>query len=344
MSIFGQPKRVARAFAGVTAREAYQSGSLGLKGPYQGAPSLRALAAMGQLRGLGTATITSQVPWQCWQSSDFQSCHAQGYASAASDCATKAATEFDGNMDNCMITYNDLYDAENCEPKYCASSMPLYNQPANVTAIKAIQTTINSQLAAMGYKPIAVDGKIGPATCGADAYGGYPQLLGPYLGPGVCTSLTYPTKIGASKPDTVATEPTIQITPGVDVPPLVTHQWLQKDSQMAQVQNDINVVLAAHGYQPIAVDGELGPASCGAMKWIRDNTGQDMLSISGTNCQAYTMPSKLPNSPGSRPVQPGGPGTPVVKPGISSAAMGMGILAALVVGGGYYYAKKKGMV
>jgi len=350
MSIFGQQKRSAAALA-LPQAGSFRSGSLGLRGPYQGAPSLRALAAMGQLRGLGTATITSQVPWQCWQSTDFQNCHAQQYAQAASDCATAAATEFDGNMDNCMITYNDQYDAENCEPQYCASSMPASAQPVDPAAtadIKSIQTALNAQLTAGGYKPIAVDGKIGPQTCGAATYlssmSGTANPLSAYLGPGVCTTMTYPTQVGSSVPVSVPTQPTIQIVPGQAVAPLITHQWLVKDAQFAQVQNDINTVLAAHGYRPIAVDGELGPASCGAMKWIKDNTGQDMLSVSGQNCQAFTAPSKLPNSPGSTPLQPGGPGTPIVKPGLSTAAMGLGILAALVVGGGYYYAKKKGMV
>ncbi len=341
MSIFGQPKRVAESFAPMTAREAFKSGSLGLRGPYQGAPSMRALRAMG---ALGTATITSQVPWQCWQSADFQSCHAQQYAQAAADCAKDVDTVWDGNMDNCMISYNDMYDAQNCEPKYCAANMPLTNQPANAADIKKIQATINTQLAAMGYKPIAVDGKLGPATCGADGYGNYPQLLLPYFGKNVCTTLTYPTKIGATKPDTVATLPTIQIVPGQTVPPLINHVWMTPDSQMAQIQSDCNTILAAHGYRPIPLTGMLDPQTCGAMRWIKNNTGTDMLSVSGMNCQGFIDPTKLPNSPASKPTQPGGPGTPVVKPGISSAAMGMGILAALVVGGGYYYAKKKGMV
>lgn len=345
MSIFGQQKRVARSFAGVTPAQAFRSGSLGLRGSYQGAPSMRALRAMG---ALGTATITSQVPWQCWQSSDFQSCHAQGFNSAAADCATKAATEFDGNMDNCMITYNDLYDAENCEPKYCASSMPAVSQPANVTDIKNIQAALNTQLAAQGFKPIAVDGKIGPATCGAATYisaltPGASNPLSAYLGPNVCMTMTYPTRVGTTTPVSVPTLPTTQIVPGQDAPPLINHVWMTPDSQMAQIQNDCNAILAAHGYRPIAITGMLDAPTCGAMRWIKNNTGTDMLSVSGMNCQAYTDPQKLPNSPGSTPLQPGGPGTPVSKP-ISSAAMGMGILAALVVGGGYYYAKKKGMV
>jgi hypothetical protein len=351
MSIFGQPKRIAKPFAGVTPQEAYRSGSLGLRGPYQGAPSLRALAAMGQLRGLGalgTATITSQVPWQCWQSADFQTCHAQGYNSAASDCATKAATEFDGNMDNCMITYNDLYDAENCEPQYCASSMPAVSQPADVTAIKAIQASLNTQLAAQGFKPIAVDGKIGPATCGAATYisslNGGTNPLASYLNASTCMTMTYPTRVGTTTPVSVPTLPTTQIVPGQDAPPLINHVWMVPDSQMVQIQSDCNTILAAHGYKPIALTGMLDSPTCGAMRWIKNNTGTDMLSVSGMNCQSYTDPQKLPNSPGSTPTQPGGPGTPVIKPGISSAAMGMGILAALVVGGGYYYAKKKGMV
>jgi hypothetical protein len=348
MSIFGQQKRVAGAFAGVTPQQAFRSGSLGLKGPYQGAPSMRALRQMG---ALGTATITSQVPWQCWQSADFQSCHAQQYAQAASDCATAAATEFDGNMDNCMITYNDQYDAENCEPKYCASSMPASAQPVNAAAtadIKNIQTQLNAQLVAGGFKPIAVDGKIGPMTCGAATYmsslNGGTNPLSAYLGPNVCMTQTYPTRVGSTTPVSVPTLPTTQIVPGQAVAPLINHVWMVPDSQMAQIQNDCNTILAAHGYKPIAITGMLDAPTCGAMRWIKNNTGTDMLSVSGMNCQSYIDPTKLPNSPGSTPLQPGGPGTPVVKPGISSAAMGMGILAALVVGGGYYYAKKKGMV
>lgn len=339
MSIFGQPKRTAKSFSGVTPQQVVNSGSLGLRGAYAPARTLRGLAG-----GLGTATITSQVPWQCWQSSDFQTCHAQSYAQAASACATDAATMFDGNMDNCMITYGDQFDAQNCEPKYCASYMPLTQQPAAVAAIKTIQTQLNVTLQAQGFKPLVVDGLLGPATCGAAAYLNSTALY-PYLQAGVCTTLTYPTKVGSTTPVSVATLPTIPITPGQTAPALITHQWLVADSQMAQVQNDCNVILSAHGYKAIAITGMLDAATCGAMQWIKANTGTDMLSVSGQNCQAYIAPTKIPTTitPGSTPLPPGISNPPT--PGkISTASMAMGGIALLCAGGAYYYAKKKGMV
>ena len=63
---------------------------------------------------------------------------------------------------------------------------------------KALQQATNTELAKAGYCPLAVDGKLGPATCGArnrltieDTTGAF------YNNPSTCTSYATPTKVSA---------------------------------------------------------------------------------------------------------------------------------------------------
>ncbi len=344
MSIFGQQKRTARPLNGGGAanamRGAFRDGSLGLRGPY-----VTTDGSLGQ--ALGT------IPWQCWNVSAFQNCHQQQFGINQRDCAGGiAARDFDGNMDNCINALTDIGDGMECVPKYCQefAAAPRPNIASiSVAEGKKIQTQINALLVKNGFKPIVVDGVIGKATCGADAIL-HTGLLDGYQGLCAGGVMTYPTKVGQTKPVTVMTLPTTVVQQGQAAQPLLTHQWGQPDPQMAALQTDCNRILDQNEMISIPITGVLDAATCGAMKWIKENTGTDLLTASGQNCQGFTLPSKKPASISPQNALPGSPppsaliATPAPPGGLTSASMLTGGLLLLAAGGAYYYAKKKGMV
>lgn len=346
MSIFGQPKRIAQPMSGLS-ETAVRDGSLGLRGPYS---SVRGLGALG----LGA------TPWQCWNVQAFKDCHAVQWGNNQRACTTGgvAARDWDGNVDNCINALTDLDDGLNCVPKYCAEYNPPPRPVGKVldagTVVK-LQNQLNADLRVHGFKTISADGKLGPATCGAAFYlwNSNPKQstvwtdydLISYCGTGAYTN---PTLVGAAAPLRTAVMPTTTIVAGQPIAPLIIHQWNQADAQMAQIQTEVNAILDANGYLSIPITGKLDAATCGAMKWARDNTGNDMLVFSGQNCQGFTAPTKKPASIDPRNA-PRGSGPPSIapappSPGLSKASMMMGGLALLAAGGAYYYAKKKGMV
>jgi len=77
-----------------------------------------------------------------------------------------------------------------------------------------LQQTTNQALRQAGYCPIAEDGKLGPATCGARAqlsldYAGRTLFALPSTCPGDGTPYTWPKKVGAGCPGT--SQPTVSI-------------------------------------------------------------------------------------------------------------------------------------
>lgn len=60
---------------------------------------------------------------------------------------------------------------------------------------KALQQATNTELAKLGYCPIAVDGKLGPATCGARNRVNIESPDEQYANPSTCTSFTTPSKL-----------------------------------------------------------------------------------------------------------------------------------------------------
>jgi hypothetical protein len=89
-------------------------------------------------------------------------------------------------------------------------------------------------------------------------------------------------------------------------------QWMATDPQLAKFQVALNKELTARGYKPIGTDGQLGPATCGALTWlglqkdVNYNANPDLqlglLLVSATvdgpavqssSCKALTMPTKV---------------------------------------------------
>lgn len=80
------------------------------------------------------------------------------------------------------------------------------------------------------------------------------------------------------------------------------YPWKQKSTKTAQLQAEINSWLTSHGLCPIGADGSLGPETCGAAEYYRDNSGfGGALNIAGgvpKTCQASSYTPKKPPCPG----------------------------------------------
>lgn len=117
------------------------------------------------------------------------------------------------------------------------------------------------------------------------------------------------------------------------------------DPAVVAAQNDINVALKQVGYNPIPVDGILGPAVCGAYELFRTDAAlRDKVSDDVYNklqayyvgpCEALTLPTKA-SGPGPGPGGGGGGGMG----DMNTIFMVVGV-AALGLGA-YLLARKKG--
>lgn len=74
-------------------------------------------------------------------------------------------------------------------------------------------------------------------------------------------------------------------TRSADVP------WGEYDKDTEILQNQINALLQRYGFCPIAVDGELGPATCGAIKALRE---KGEIIVAPATCQSTKAPSREP--------------------------------------------------
>jgi hypothetical protein len=213
--------------------------------------------------------------------------------------------------------------------------------------IIAFQKATNKELTKRGFKPIGVDGQLGPGTCGAWVWLGSLtdldwsaspdlQLLGNAVGPDAtknpCKGYTMPTKVGAGKPWVPPTT-----APAVGLP------WGVYSAATVQVQHDVNDELDAHGYLLINPNGILDAPTCGAMKLSSDAWGMDFMTTFGGNCQGFTAPTKKAASTPGPVTPPDGPVTPppVVRHTSTTAWMVGGLLGAAVIGSLYAVNKKK---
>jgi hypothetical protein len=129
-------------------------------------------------------------------------------------------------------------------------------------------------------------------------------------------------------------------------------------AQIKAMQAAINAALQKYDYCPIAVDGNLGPETCGAAAWaagigapvsVPGVCGSKIPMGSGflKDCkQALPTLPVLPPPPVKPPVVPPPPvAPPAYKPPVKKAnIMVVGAVATMVAGGGYWLAKKKGWV
>lgn len=66
------------------------------------------------------------------------------------------------------------------------------------------------------------------------------------------------------------------------------YPWREESADTRALQENLNVWLSQHGYQQIAADGVLGPATCGALAAMCDVDG----CTAPTTCQESVAPSR----------------------------------------------------
>jgi hypothetical protein len=133
-----------------------------------------------------------------------------------------------------------------------------------------------------------------------------------------------------------------------------SYPWKEYSAATSQLQQEINAWLQAAGYCPIGQDGKLGPTTCGAAVFYRDESGYGgAKNISGgvpSTCQTFSFTPMKPPCPGltssaPKPEPAVAPATPATA-SISSGgdwiwlAVG-GLVAAGAVGAALYYKKRR---
>jgi hypothetical protein len=217
--------------------------------------------------------------------------------------------------------------------------------------VMAYQAACNKALDCCGFQQIAVDGKLGPGTCGAGSVlahceacvsstgaGGTMGTVGPLIA-GHCQSFTYPLKKdGKPFVDPARSKCAGSVAWGAALP--------------SGIQTELNRHLSNYGYGTSLTSGVLDAKSCGAMRAIEAASAKalDYLTYSGCNCSSFEDPTKpapvVPVTPPPvAPVKPAPLPTAPKKTGISTANMLMGGAAVVVAGVGIYaLAKHKGWV
>jgi hypothetical protein len=120
--------------------------------------------------------------------------------------------------------------------------------------------------------------------------------------------------------------------------------------QIMEAQDIMNGALIQAGYQPIKVDGDLGPATCGAINWYRENRhaegGESFMAACATvtakpptKAGSGTSSSRVATSPstGVRPVESGMFGSG----GGTNWMLWGGAVAAVAVGGALIFRASK---
>jgi hypothetical protein len=136
---------------------------------------------------------------------------------------------------------------------------------------------------------------------------------------------------------------------GDDASDATNYPWLQVSSATSTLQQATNTALVAAGYCPIAVDGKLGPATCGARNALTATDTTGAIWSNPSTCQSFTSPPMASSgcgSGGSTAVVKAGSATPSTSlPGLSSNTKkileiaGAGLLAVGVV---YFIKKRRG--
>lgn len=129
------------------------------------------------------------------------------------------------------------------------------------------------------------------------------------------------------------------------------YPWGAYSSKTAALQTATNVSLKAAGYCPLAVDGKLGPATCGARNRLTVDDTSGAIYNNPSTCQSYATPALLSSGCGS------GASTVVTKIPATQASMSsslpllssntkkaLGFVAGglLAVGAVYYFKKRRG--
>lgn len=333
--------------------------SLGILGHGRAARPQRAI------RGLGAAALGATIPAKCWDTAGFKDCNAKGWDVAESKCRQSgqptalANQKYGGSVDACKQAEADDYAYFGCALRLCppatVPSPKTYNgwtwmsTTAN-SEIKTFQDHVNQAITAQGYKPITADGRLGPATCGAFNFvdmAKYQSLFAkdPVDNLRICQSFVNPTKVGQSKPVPSPTSPE-----GAELDKQFGGlPWMVADARVAGLQQQINRALDDNGFLPIPVSGMLDPQTCGAMIFLDQATGSVLLKSWGPRgggaCPSAIAPTRKPVPVVAKPTVT--PTTTAPAPAEASSAggmgaLGVGLLAAAVVGGVVWWKSKTG--
>jgi len=152
--------------------------------------------AIGAL-GLGATSPYPEIPYQCWSQTGFKDCSDRNFAAAQQQCYSYTKEQIEGppaywgTVDECAKD-TAARTISSCLDHYCkayaaATTGASYPWGVYSADTKALQEATNTALKSAGYCPLTVDGKLGPATCGAR------QTLGLSV-PSTCTSFKAPSK------------------------------------------------------------------------------------------------------------------------------------------------------
>ncbi len=322
------------------------------------------------MRGLGGGALGATIPSTCWDKPGFKDCNAQGWVAAEGRCrqagqpTALAKDNYGGNVDACKQAQADdfLYFGcvlRICPPKTTASPTSYggwtWMSTTPNPSIKTFQDHINQAIVAQGYKPIVADGRLGPGTCGAFNFVDMTKYAGlfakdPIANMRICQSFTNPTKVGASKP---VPNPTSAEAKALDKQ-FGGLPWMVADARVPDLQHTLNRALDSNGFLPIPVSGMLDPQTCGAMQWLDKHTGSVFLQSWGPRgggaCPAAIPPTLRPvpvvvaapapvvQAPKPAALAP----VPAAEPSSGMGALGVGLLAAVLVGGVVWWKHKTG--
>jgi hypothetical protein len=136
---------------------------------------------------------------------------------------------------------------------------------------------------------------------------------------------------------------------GEGAPAAAFYPWGVHSADTEQLQRDLNTILKPNDRCPLAVDGKLGPGTCGAAKWADANFGGVVTTPPPPfTCKSFTEPGRCPSGetpvvvapPLPAPPPPLAPRPPQKSSKASMWAIG-GLLAAVAVGGAYALSRKK---
>lgn len=84
----------------------------------------------------------------------------------------------------------------------------------------------------------------------------------------------------------------------------LTYDNQTPDDATKALQILLSGLLSAKGMAPITADGKLGPATCGAARWLDQNTGSALQAQYGLTsiCQSYTDPKPAGSATTPKPV------------------------------------------
>lgn len=144
-------------------------------------------------------------------------------------------------------------------------------------------------------------------------------------------------------------------TPAV---PSASYPWLAYSDATKALQIATNAALSAAGYCPIATDGKLGPATCGARNALTADDKTGAIWSNPPTCSSFTSPKKSSDPGGcgagavtssstvsSAPKPPtSASSSPLVMPVQAGMSTNTKLLlgAGLLVAGGLYFMKRRG--